>query len=57
MAVFTPRSYLYNLKHIICFISFKMTVDYYATMTVAEQDSLAALRADAREFVRSNEVV
>ena len=36
---------------------FKMTVDYYAAMTVAEQDSLTALRADAREFVRSNEVV
>jgi len=35
---------------------FKMTVDYYATLTVPEQDDLTALRATAREAVRVYEI-
>ena len=33
----------------------KMTVDYYATLTVEVQEELTTLRATAREFVRANE--
>lgn len=34
---------------------FKMTVDYFATLTEAEQVELTRLRAEAREFIRANE--
>ena len=36
---------------------FKMTVDYYSTLTEAEQLELTAKRKEAREFVRANEGV
>ena len=36
---------------------FKMTIDYYATLTEAEQIELTTLRAEAREFIRVNEGV
>lgn len=35
---------------------FKMTVDYFATLTVEEQTVLTSKRAEAREFIRLNEV-
>lgn len=35
---------------------FKMTVDYYATLTLAEQLELTAKRQEAREYIRVNEV-
>ena len=35
---------------------YKMTVDYFATLSEAEQIELTAKRAEAREFVRANEV-
>ena len=35
---------------------FKMTVDYYATLTEAEQIELTQKRLEAREFIRANEV-
>ena len=35
---------------------FKMTVDYYATLTEAEQLELTAKRQEAREYIRMNEV-
>ena len=35
---------------------FKMTVDYYSTLTEAEQLELTAKRKEAREFIRANEV-
>ena len=35
---------------------FKMTVDYYGTLTEAEQVQLTQLRAEAREFIRTNEI-
>lgn len=35
---------------------FKMTVDYYATLTEQEQQLLVNKRAEAREFVRINDV-
>lgn len=34
---------------------YKMTVDYFATLTEAEQVQLTQLRAEAREFIRTNE--
>ena len=36
---------------------FKMTVDYYATLTEVEQLELTAKRQEAREFIRANEEV
>lgn len=35
---------------------FKMTVDYYATLAEVEQLELTAKRAEAREYVRVNDV-
>ena len=35
---------------------FKMTVDYYSTLTEAEQLELTAKRKEAREYIRMNEV-
>lgn len=35
---------------------FKMTVDYYATLTEQEQADLTYNRAEAREYVRVNDV-
>lgn len=36
---------------------FKMTVDYYSTLTEAEQLELTAKRKEAREYIRMNEVI
>lgn len=36
---------------------FKMTVDYFATMTVEKQEEFTSLRAEAREFIRANQGV
>lgn len=33
---------------------FKMTVDYYATLTLEAQDELTAKRAEARAFLKEN---
>jgi hypothetical protein len=33
---------------------YKMTVDYFATLTKEEQDNLIKLRSEAREYVRAN---
>lgn len=35
---------------------FKMTVDYYATLSEVEQLELTAKRQEAREYIRMNEV-
>ena len=35
---------------------FKMTVDYYATLTPEQQEGLIDKRAEAREYVRVNDV-
>ena len=35
---------------------FKMTVDYYATLTEAEQLDLTTKRQEAREYIRANDV-
>ena len=34
---------------------YKMTVDYFATLTKEQQDDLIKLRAEARQFIRDNE--
>ena len=34
---------------------FKMTVDYFATMTVEKQEEFTSLRKEAREFIRANQ--
>ena len=34
---------------------YKMTVDYFTTLTEEEQVELTSLRAEAREFIRINE--
>ena len=34
---------------------YKMTVDYFATLTKEQQDDLIKLRAEARQFMRDNE--
>ena len=34
---------------------YKMTIDYFATMTVEKQEEVTRLRSEARQFVRDNE--
>jgi hypothetical protein len=34
---------------------YKMTVDYFATLSVAEQEALVSSRAIAREFIKNNQ--
>lgn len=34
---------------------YKMTIDYFATLTKDEQDNLIKLRANARQFIRDNQ--
>ena len=43
-------------KQYLASTDFKMTVDYYATLTEAEQLELTQKRLEAREFIRANEV-
>lgn len=43
-------------KQYLASTDFKMTVDYYATLTEAEQLDLTSKRVEAREFTRANEV-
>lgn len=40
-------------KEFLSSTDYKMTVDYFATLSKEEQDSLIKLRAEAREFIRS----
>ena len=42
-------------KQYLASTDYKMTVDYFATLTEAEQVQLTQLRAEAREFIRTNE--
>ena len=41
-------------KHYLASTDFKMTVDYFATLSKEEQDDLIAKRAEARDFIRSH---
>lgn len=34
---------------------YKMTIDYFATLTKDEQDNLIKLRANVRQFIRDNQ--
>ena len=42
-------------KQTLADTDFKMTVDYYATLSKEEANELKYLRSVAREYVRSNE--
>ncbi len=44
-------------KQYLANTDFKMTVDYFATMTVEKQEEFTSLRAEAREFIRANQGV
>lgn len=41
-------------KNYLASTDYKMTVDYFATLTVDEQNELTTKRAEAREYVRAN---
>lgn len=41
-------------KNYLASTDYKMTIDYFATLTELEQNELIAKRAEAREFVRLN---
>lgn len=43
-------------KQYLTSTDFKMTIDYYSTLTEAERLELTIKRAEAREFIRLNEV-
>jgi hypothetical protein len=43
-------------KRYLSSTDFKMTIDYYNTLTEKEQDELTLARAEAREFIRNNEI-
>lgn len=42
-------------KNYLASTDYKMTVDYFATLSEVEQNELIAKRVEAREFVRLNE--
>lgn len=42
-------------KNYLASTDYKMTIDYFATLSKEEQDSLVKERAEKREFVRLNE--
>lgn len=42
-------------KQYLSTTDYKMTVDYFATLTKEEQDEVTLKRAEAREFIRSNQ--
>ena len=42
-------------KQYLSSTDYKMTVDYFATLTKEEQDEVTLKRAEAREFIRSNQ--
>ena len=46
-----------EVKAYLASTDYKMTVDYFATLTEAEQVQLTQLRAEARTFIRANEVI
>ena len=52
--VLTERK-IAEAKAYLASTDFKMTVDYFATLTEAEQVELTRLRAEAREFISANE--
>lgn len=49
------QSKIQEAKAYLASTDYKMTVDYFATLTEAEQVQLTQLRAEAREFIRTNE--
>ena len=51
------QSKINEAKAYLASTDYKMTVDYFATLTEAEQVQLAQLRAEARTFIRANEVI
>ena len=50
-----PQTKIQEAKAYLASTDYKMTVDYFATLTEAEQVQLTQLRAEAREFIRTNE--
>lgn len=51
------QSKINEAKAYLASTDYKMTVDYFATLTEAEQVQLTQLRAEARTFIRANEVI
>lgn len=52
------QSIEYKIKEAKSYLSstdYKMTVDYFATLTQDEQDELIKLRSESRKFIRENE--
>lgn len=47
--VFRKKYYLTNTDY-------KMTIDYFATLTKEEQEELTKLRAEAREYIRMHDI-
>lgn len=41
-------------KQYLLSTDYKMTVDYFATLTKEQQDELIKLRSEARQFIRDN---
>ena len=48
-------SKIQEAKQYLSLTDFKMTVDYFNTLTKEIQDELTRLRNEAREFIRSNQ--
>ena len=57
-SILTPEQELANkvqeYKAYLLATDFKMTVDYFATLSIELQEELTKLRAEAREFIRAN---
>ena len=60
-SILTPEQEVLNkinkCKAYLLSTDYKMTVDYFATLIEAEQVELTTKRAEAREFIRLNEMM
>lgn len=48
------KNKIQEAKNYLASTDYKMTVDYFATLSEVEQNELIAKRAEAREFIRGN---
>lgn len=48
------KNLIAEAKNYLASTDYKMTVDYFATLTEIEQNELILKRAEAREFIRAN---
>lgn len=56
LALIELQNKIQKAKEYLLSTDYKMTVDYYATLSQEAQTEITTKRAEAREFIRSNDV-